>query len=103
MQSVLRKAVILTVITGGIATAAGVMAQGQDGRLAAAPPASAPAALIQSGLPEGEMKKVVEGSCAGCHDLDLVKTAKHDEKSWLETLGHMQTYGASIADAQLPT
>jgi cytochrome c5 len=86
MKSNLRKAVLLSVFTIGIAAAAGVLA-----------------AAAQSGFPDGPGKAIVEGNCASCHDLDLVKTAKHDEKGWTETIGHMVNYGAAVTDAQVPT
>ena len=88
MNSVLRRAVIGSVITIGVATAAGVMGQARAVRpaaqtapvRAAAPAPPAPAAPAQSGFPEGDGKKIVEQGCGGCHDLDMVKTAKHDVK-----------------------
>jgi cytochrome c5 len=87
MSSNLRKAVLISAVTVGIAAAAVVMA--------AAPQAS--------GFPDGPGKAIVEGNCGSCHDLDLVKQAKHDEKAWTETIGHMVNYGAAVTDAQVPT
>jgi len=94
-----RKAVLVTLVAMGLATAAGVRGQGGPGSQAPAPPA----ATDNSGFPDGDSKKFVMENCGGCHDLDLVKTAKHNEAAWKETLMHMQAYGAGITDAQVPT
>ena len=97
MSVVLRRAVLSTVIAIGVVTASGAMGLGRG--------AAIPAAATQdnSGFPDGDSKKLVLDNCGGCHDLDQVKTAKHNEAAWKETLSHMATYGANITDAQVPT
>jgi len=87
----LRKAVICSVLTVGLAAAAAAMGQG-GGATPAPPP-----------FPDGDGKKVVMDNCGGCHGLDQVQGAKHDLATWKETLSRMVTYGASITDAQMPT
>jgi cytochrome c5 len=95
MSVVLRRAVLLTLLAVGLVAASGLMVQGRG--------SAAPASQDNSGFPDGDSKKLVLDNCGGCHDLDQVKTAKHNEAAWKETLGHMATYGANITDAQVPT
>jgi cytochrome c553 len=95
MSVVLRRAVLLTLLAVGLVAASGLMVQGRG--------SAAPASQDNSGFPDGDSKKLVLDNCGGCHDLDQVKTAKHNEAAWKETLGHMVTYGANITDAQVPT
>ena len=99
MSVVLRKTVLSTVVAIGIVTATGAMGLGRGGAV----PAAAPQATDNTGFPDGDSKKFVLDNCGGCHDLDQVKTAKHNEAAWKETLNHMATYGANITDAQVPT
>jgi len=100
MSVVLKRAALLALTAVGLITASGLMGQGRGG----AAPAPAPqAATDNSGFPDGDSKKFVMESCGGCHDLDTIKNAKHNEAGWKETLSHMQTYGASITDAQVIT
>jgi cytochrome c5 len=95
MSVVLRRAVLLTLLAVGLVAASGLMVQGRG--------SAAPASQDNSGFPDGDSKKLVLDNCGGCHDLDQVKTAKHNETAWKETLNHMVTYGANITDAQVPT
>jgi cytochrome c5 len=95
MSVVLRRAVPFTVLAVGLVAASGLMVQGRA--------SAAPAIQDNSGFPDGDSKKFVLDNCGGCHDLDQVKTAKHNEAAWKETLNHMATYGANITDAQVPT
>src|SRR4051812_10542497 len=100
MSVVLRRAVLSTVVAMGVVTASGAMGLGRG----AAVPAPAPqAATDNTGFPDGDSKKLVLDNCGGCHDLDQVKTAKHNEAAWKETLNHMVTYGANMTEAQIPT
>ena len=99
MSKFLKRAVPMTLVTVGLATAVGLMGMGRG----VAAPAPEPQATDGTGFPEGTSKKLVLDGCGGCHDLDLVKTAKHDEAGWKETLNHMVTYGATLTDAQVPT
>ena len=99
MNVVLRRAVLSTMVVG-VVTASAAMGLGRGGAL----PAPAPqAATDNTGFPDGDSKKLVLDNCGGCHDLDQVKSAKHNESAWKETLGHMVTYGANLTDAQVPT
>jgi cytochrome c5 len=93
MSKFLRRAVPLLAV--GLVAASGLMVQGRGG--------AAMASQDNSGFPEGTSKKLVMDNCGGCHDLDTVKSAKHDEAGWKETLSHMVTYGATMTDAQIPT
>jgi len=100
MSAVLRRAVLSTVVAIGVVTASGAMGLGRG----VAVPAAVPQAVTDNtGFPEGDSKKLVLDNCGGCHDLDQVKTAKHNEAAWKETLNHMVTYGANITEAQVPT
>jgi cytochrome c5 len=108
MSGILGRAVLWSVLTIGIATAAGVMGQGRGGGGGGSTPAPAPApagqgTTDQTGFPDGDGKALVLANCGGCHDLDMVKNAKHDAAGWKETVTHMVTYGAGITDAQVPT
>ena len=97
MNVVLKRAVLSTVVIG-VVTASAAMGLGRAGAV--------PASAIQgdnTGFPDGDMKKFVLDNCGGCHDLDQVKTAKHNEAAWKETISHMVTYGANVTDAQVPT
>jgi cytochrome c5 len=95
MSVVLRRVVLLTLLAVGLVAASGLMVQGRG--------SAAPASQDNSGFLDGDSKKLVLDNCGGCHDLDQVKTAKHNEAAWKETLSHMVTYGANITDAQVPT
>jgi len=98
MSLVLKRAVLSTVVIG-VVTASGAMGLGRAGAV----PAAAAIQGDNTGFPDGDSKKLVLENCGGCHDLDQVKTAKHNEAAWKETLSHMVTYGANITDAQVPT
>jgi cytochrome c5 len=98
MSVVLRKTVLSTAVAIGLVTASGAIGLGRGGVVPAASPQG-----DNTGFPDGDMKKLVLDNCGGCHDLDQVKSAKHNEAAWKETLGHMVTYGANITDAQVPT
>jgi len=98
MSLVLKRAVLSTVVIG-VVTASGAMGLGRAGAV----PAAAAIQGDNTGFPDGDSKKLVLDNCGGCHDLDQVKTAKHNEAAWKETLSHMVTYGANITDAQVPT
>jgi len=98
MSLVLKRAVLSTVVIG-VVTASGAMGLGRS----SAVPAAAAIQGDNTGFPDGDSKKLVLENCGGCHDLDQVKTAKHNEAAWKETLSHMATYGANITDAQIPT
>jgi hypothetical protein len=87
MSVVLRRAVLSTVVAIGVVTASGAIGLGRG--------SAAPASQDNSGFPDGDSKKLVLDNCGGCHDLDQVKTAKHNEAAWKETLSHMVTYGAN--------
>ncbi len=95
MSVVLRRAILLALLAVGLVAASGLMVQGRG--------SAAPASQDNSGFPDGDSKKLVLDNCGGCHDLDQVKTAKHNEAAWKETLNHMVTYGANITEAQVPT
>jgi cytochrome c5 len=95
MSVVLRRAVLSTVVAIGVVTASGAIGLGRG--------STAPASQDNSGFPDGDSKKLVLDNCGGCHDLDQVKTAKHNEAAWKETLSHMVTYGANLTEAQVPT
>jgi cytochrome c5 len=99
MNSVLRRTAIWSIITLVVATTTFIM--GQPGGGGAAPAVAA--AQDDPAFPAGDSRKLVMDSCSGCHDLDMVKTAKHDLAAWNETLTHMVAYGAPLTDAQLPT
>jgi cytochrome c5 len=93
MSMFLKRVVPSALITVGFMAASALMVQGRGG---AAP-------VVQDNWPDGDGKKLVLDGCGGCHDLELVKAAKHDDAAWRATLINMQNYGATITAAQIPT
>jgi mono/diheme cytochrome c family protein len=64
---------------------------------AGAAPAPAPAAGDDAG------KRLLEGYCASCHDLDLVSGRKGTQAEWQEIVDRMNGRGAGVPDADIPT
>jgi cytochrome c5 len=54
-------------------------------------------------LPEGDGRKILETSCAGCHDLSVVTKEKLSRTAWQDLVGRMIGMGAKVDDAQVPT
>lgn len=110
MNVVRGRAILWTVFTIGLVSAACTLGQARGGgRGAAAPPAAAPAApaapaaSAQGGFPDGPGKAEVTANCGGCHGLDQVAGAKHSPADWTETVKRMVTYGADLKDPQVAT
>jgi len=54
-------------------------------------------------LPDGEGKKIVEASCAGCHDTQKATSLKLSKSGWQDLISRMMGLGASLDDKQIPT
>jgi len=54
-------------------------------------------------LPEGDGRKILETSCAGCHDLSVVTKARQSRSAWQDLVGRMIGMGAKVDEAQVPT
>src|SRR3954454_8062538 len=54
-------------------------------------------------LPEGDGKKLVEGACAGCHELDRVSAAGYTEEEWRNNISMMVNVGAPLSKDQMNT
>jgi len=91
----LKRAVPSALLTVGFIATSALLVQGRGG--------AAPVIQDATGFPDGDGKKLVLDGCGGCHDLELVKTAKHNEAEWRTTLTNMTNYGATITAAQIPT
>jgi cytochrome c5 len=53
--------------------------------------------------PAADGRKLVETSCAGCHDLATATKPKLTKAGWQELVGRMIGLGAKVDDAQIPT
>jgi competence ComEA-like helix-hairpin-helix protein len=54
------------------------------------------AAAVDSGLPDGKGKDVVESACSDCHSLERIKAQRLDEEGWNSLLHEMLENGAPI-------
>jgi cytochrome c5 len=54
-------------------------------------------------LPEGDGRKILETSCAGCHDLSVVTKGRLSKAAWQDLIDRMIGMGAKVEDAQVPT
>src|SRR3954464_7273988 len=54
-------------------------------------------------LPEGNGKKLVEGACAACHELDRVSAAGYTEEEWRNNINMMVNVGAPLSKDQIDT
>jgi cytochrome c5 len=54
-------------------------------------------------LPEGDGRKIMETSCAGCHDLSVVTGGRLSKSAWQDVVSRMIGMGAKIEDTQIPT
>jgi len=65
---------------------------------------AAPAAAANAAPPAADAgKQILEGYCAGCHDLDLVSSRKGTRAEWQEIVDRMNGRGAGLAEADVPT
>jgi mono/diheme cytochrome c family protein len=55
---------------------------------------------LPSTLPEGEGRDLVQFHCAICHDLNIVRQQRLDERVWNEVLNDMKRFGAVFTDEQ---
>jgi competence ComEA-like helix-hairpin-helix protein len=53
-------------------------------------------AAVDSGLPDGKGKDVVESACSDCHSLERIKAQRLDEEGWNSLLHEMLENGAPI-------
>jgi len=54
------------------------------------------AAAVDSGLPAGKGKDVVESACSDCHSLERIKAQRLDEEGWNGVIHQMLENGAPI-------
>jgi competence protein ComEA len=54
------------------------------------------AAAVDSGLPDGKGKDVVESACGDCHSLERIKAQRLDEEGWNSVIHEMLENGAPI-------
>jgi competence ComEA-like helix-hairpin-helix protein len=59
-------------------------------------------AAVDSGLPDGKGKDVVESACSDCHSLERIKTQRLDEEGWNSVLHEMLENGAPINANDMP-
>jgi len=62
--------------------------------------AAAPVAAQQLDQQRGE--RLLNASCADCHDLRPIETEAKDREGWNETVQNMLQRGATVADADIP-
>lgn len=66
--------------------------------------AAAPFAAGQDDeLPEGPGKKIVQGVCSQCHEIEMVTTQNFTKDQWSHTVDLMVARGAHLAPDQIPT
>jgi cytochrome c5 len=53
-------------------------------------------------MPDGPGKDIVLNTCTMCHDLSRIKTVRHTQEEWEETLIAMLNEGAAISDENFP-
>ena len=53
-------------------------------------------------LPEGDGKKILEGFCTSCHDLERVTSKQLDKDSWEGMVTSMKDKGAELKDEDIP-
>ena len=64
-------------------------------------PANGPAIpRVQTQLPEGKGRELVQRVCNNCHSVDLVTTHRQTRDQWTTTVQRMAQRGASATDAQ---
>ena len=54
------------------------------------------ATTVDSGLPDGKGKDVVESACSDCHSLERIKAQRLDEEGWNGVIHQMLENGAPI-------
>lgn len=64
------------------------------------PAGSAPAAA--GGLPAGDGKRIVEGTCTSCHGVDYITDAHYSKDQWTEVVERMKLSGAAVQDSEMP-
>lgn len=47
-----------------------------------------------------DVAALIEERCVGCHELDRIKTADHDEAGWTSTVSRMRSAGAELTDEE---
>jgi mono/diheme cytochrome c family protein len=83
-----------------VAVAAGenLVAFALDGK--ALPGTGASTLLVQTHLPEGNGRDLVQKVCNSCHSVDLITTHRQTRDEWTGTVQRMAQHGASATDEQ---
>lgn len=63
---------------------------------------AAPAAAAAAAPAAGDGKRLLEGFCGGCHDLDLVSGRKGTRSEWQEIVDRMNGRGAGVPESDVP-
>ncbi|HYR92217.1 MAG TPA: hypothetical protein VE422_49690 [Terriglobia bacterium] len=56
----------------------------------------------QAQLPDDPGKKILEGACTACHNLDRIVSKQYDKDSWEGIVQSMRDKGASVSDDEAP-
>lgn len=56
----------------------------------------------QAQLPDEPGKKILEGACTVCHNLDRIVSKQYDKDSWDGIVQSMRDKGASVNDDEAP-
>ena len=54
-------------------------------------------------LPDGDGKKILESSCAGCHDLQVATKPRLTKSGWQDVVNRMVGMGAPLEQGQVPS
>jgi cytochrome c5 len=80
--------------------AATLLVVGSERVMSAAPAAVPAAAAAVAQDAKGE--KIMNQSCAGCHDLRPIQSGARDKDGWNDIVQNMLQKGADVADADIP-
>jgi cytochrome c5 len=58
--------------------------------------------LKSAAASEVDGKKLLEGFCANCHDLDIVSARTGTQAEWQEVVERMNGRGAGVPDKDIP-
>jgi cytochrome c5 len=56
----------------------------------------------QAQLPDEPGKKILDGACTACHNLDRIVSKQYDKDSWDGIVQSMRDKGATVSDDEAP-
>ena len=56
----------------------------------------------QAQVPDEPGKKILEGACTACHNLDRIVSKQYDKDSWDGIVQSMRDKGATVSDDEAP-